>query len=231
MNVRFFIALAIAIFSVVSTAQAQNTQLQQTVPIINKLTPSGMAMIYQAMGFTTEMNEDGGVTYIKVAAPNGAGVFYTAMRDCDLSGCELVQPYGFFRAQGVTLSQLNNLHLEALGVATLVLMPEGRGMAATKIYLQGGISLDNFGFQLGVFIGDLDKVVASIRPGTLASIDVNNESATEGGVLMASVAGWPEGAAVNNVGANAADLVTTGVEKILNGAAPLSAYSINVLEE
>ena len=208
-------------------AIAQNGQLSQAPRIISSMNVTELSAIMQSAGFTTALlEEDGANNKVIEASLEGAGVLYLTLMMCNGPGvaapCELLQPYGLFDGTGVTLSQVNAFNLEQSNISLAGLMPDGSGLIGAKIYLVGGVSEQSFFNSMGLYLKDVDKIVAAITPGALA--DVSYAPAAKG-----SATGITYGASdlpgafskdrvwqVNSVGRNAPIFSTDAVSKILN---------------
>jgi hypothetical protein len=119
-----------------------------------------------------------------IAASAGGDVVHIAMRACAGSGaaspCQLIQPYGFFNGQGVTFDQINNFNMNVGAIATAALLPDSRGIMASKIYLVGGVTKDNVAFELGTYFLDIARLLQSVKPGLVAQISYRPEALTAG---------------------------------------------------
>ena len=82
----------------------------------------------------------------------------------------MLQPYGFFSANGVTLNQLNDFNAKSAARATVMFLDNGAGLVGAKIYTPGGAGTDNLKLQMRLFFHDIDALVTSLKSGGLAQI-------------------------------------------------------------
>ncbi len=200
-------AMGLGLAALFSTASAQNQQLaRKEADPVSAMTADDLATIFQSVGYSAVASVDeAGAPVIEVTAP-GAGTFYVLMRDCAAGSCRFVQPYGIFSGDGVTLGQLNEINLTMLQSGSAMLLPDGDGIIGARIFLNGGISAENLRFQLGVFIQDVDRLVAAIEPGSIATVSY---SKTDNVGFKSEPAVAPRaGDVVNQVGANAPRFMT-----------------------
>ncbi len=210
---RILFAAVLAIFAA-QPAAAQNQMQSGAGAIVNSISPNELISLLQTVSLKTRYVEQSDNTHF-IEADNEGAVVYFALRDCAGAGmaarCGTLQPFGFFNGSGVTFSQLNAFNLERSTVAFSGLNSDGRGIIGSKFYLQAGVSPDHIPFSIGLFFVDVDALLASIQPGTLASFDYNKAPATDSkiandarglahdGLRLASGEDWR----VNAVGANA----------------------------
>lgn len=156
-----------------SGALAQNQLSPAENQIVTSVSPGELVLILQSGDLNARyMGEDGGSHTVEV---NQSGsVVYFALRDCAGIGqqarCALVQPFGFFDAAGVTLSQINDFNLNRSLFSYSALTNDSRGIVATKIYMQAGVSSQHLLFSLGLYFLDLDTLLSAIIPGSIAEI-------------------------------------------------------------
>ncbi|MEL7489777.1 MAG: YbjN domain-containing protein [Pseudomonadota bacterium] len=210
MMIRLFFGIVLLMASA-SAANAQNRLFTQN--IITAISAEDVAQIFTSFGYTANVvSTEGEEPIVEVMQTNGR--FYVAMRQCADGVCQLVQPYGLFNGQGVTLSQLNEINLNRLNIANTMLLDDGAGIIANKVYLQSGASVENLKFNLGLFIQDLNVLVNAIQPGAVATISLPIEK------NLARTHGLPpyllKGASVNAVGVDAPNFITPALAKHLN---------------
>jgi len=136
------VAFAMAVMGtglLATTSSAQNSTFTTGQPVFSNqqvaeaVTAEVIVDVYEGAGFTSSVSyEDDGSPLITSTNQTG-GVIYTLLRDCQNKVCTIVQPYGHFDAQGVTLGQLNNLSLENFNNSEALLLSDGSGIIITKI--------------------------------------------------------------------------------------------------
>ena len=190
-------ALAGALMLTAFPALSQSNQLgSEPSPLVYDVSVNGILGYIQASEmqgrFVNEMEDGSGVSKIVEASSNG-GSFYFALRECDGPGanarCELVEPFGYFNAAGVTLSQTNSFNMETARVSLAGLSTQNRnqGIIGSKIWLNHGITAEHFGFRVALFVQDIDRLLNAIRPGTLATVkyDADNSDISNSSGLVA----------------------------------------------
>lgn len=204
------------------SALAQNTQLSAQGGVIDKISAAEMIKILQSVELSARLIDDAADGTKTIEASSGGDFAYVALRACEgagaESGCEVVQPFGFFNAQGVTLEQLNNFNMNLSTIATAALLPD-RGIVATKFYLNGGVTKVNLTFELGLYFADIGRLLEAVKPGAIARISWKAEdvaAANAGLDLPAFPAG--ESAHVNAVGVERDGLLTEAVQAVLHEA-------------
>ena len=200
-----------ALGAALSSAQAQNQLFADNT--ISAISPEEVAQIFIDFGYAaTVQTVENNDPIIEVMQTGGR--FYVSMRQCNEGECQLVQPYGLFNGQGVTLNQLNAINLNKLNVANTMLLDNGAGIIADKFYLQSGTTVENLKFNLGLFTQDLNIVVNAIQPGAVATISFprKNKNTQE--------PGFPESllknATINAIGVEAPNFMTPALAKHLN---------------
>ena len=145
------------------------------------------------------------------------------MRQCNGPGisalCQLVEPFGYFNGSGVTLAQINEFNLTKANASLAGLIPDGRGLVASKIWLNQGVTAANFGFRVGLFFMDVDLMLNAINPGTLASVSYDGEAVSGGGLASVSYQksddiDWK----VNSVGHNAPEFMNDSIRDLVDRA-------------
>lgn len=205
-------------------ASAQNNQFAAQ-PVIGGITTNEVIAILQSATLTAALIDEDQNGVKTIEASSGDNTVYVALRDCQGAGaaapCALVQPFGLFPAGGVTLDQINNYNINVSAVATAGLMPDNRGVIATKIYLVGGTTQNNLIFELALFFNDIDLLLKSVTPGVIARISYPTEA------LDASRAGF--GATLkgrvytmNAVGGGAPGLMTETIRAALDQRAKIA---------
>ena len=111
---RLLLAAALAVFTL-TPASAQNSMQSGPSAVITTMSPAELISILQNGGLNASymQQNDAGSHYVQV---NQSGaVLYFALRDCQgmdaAARCGIVQPFGFFKADGITFSQLNDFNL------------------------------------------------------------------------------------------------------------------------
>ncbi len=127
-----------------------------------------------------------------------------------------------FNGAGVTLAQINDFNLNASRIAVAGLMPDGKGLLGSKIYLQGGLSENSLRFQIGLSLIDVTTILEGIKPGAIAQVSFKTSDARgAAGDLSASFGlSFPDDLTlkVNPVGANAPAVMTDGIRSLLQSA-------------
>lgn len=210
-------------------AHAQNA-LSASPEVIESLSASDMIAIMQSAGFASSLVEEDATTNTKIveASIEGGGSVYIALRSCDGAGgdaaCRLIQPYGLFPSNGVTLSQINDYNMERSQIAMAGLMQGDAGIIGAKIYLVNGVAFNNFLHSMGLFLQDVDRLVEAIQPGALAEVayrPIESEGNDNQGLrLFASQSGVVKTGAGERslipVGARASNFLNPANRKVLN---------------
>lgn len=193
--------------------------------VITKTSTNDVIAFFQRAGLAAQMiaEEADGTKTIEVGG--GGDTAYIAMRGCDGQGaaarCEVVQPYGFFNASGVTYDQINNFNLSASAIAVAGLLPDGRGVLGSKIYLNGGVTFANVEYELAVYFADISRLLQAIKPGVIAEVNWN-QSPVDGGAVGSPPLKSRDETHVNAVGAGRMGLLTDEMREILSQGAPIS---------
>ena len=204
-------------------AFAQNNQFIDGPKAVSAISTNEIIAILQSVQLNARMIDESADNTKTIEVSAGGDVVYIAMRSCAGAGaaspCQLVQPYGFFNGQGVTFDQINNFNMNVGAIATAALLPDSRGIMASKIYLVGGVTQNNIAFELGVYFMDISRLLQSVKPGLVAQISYRPEA------LTAATAGFeppplPEGEAphVNFVGEAHGALATDAVRTLVSQA-------------
>jgi hypothetical protein len=223
---RLLIAAILALVPL-APASAQNQLQSATDAIIKSISPADLVSTLQQNGLNASyIKANEGVHYLEVNE-DGA-VMYFALRDCAgtdaAAQCGIVQPFGFFAGAGVTLAQLNKFNLERSAIAVAGLEADGNGIIGAKFYLQPGVTRDYILFSLGLYFVDLDTIIESIIPGTMAQVSYEKSktarSKIANGLTGLDIGGVqsPDGVEwrVNAVGANAQSFLTPAFRALVN---------------
>ena len=179
------IGSALLLASIASSAAfAQNEQLISRPRIYEAITTDEIvSMMAELQISLTEVSRDAKVTVFEARTATGA-VFYTALRGCDYAvtpaSCTLVQPYALFKAQGVTLSQINEFNGKKSAGSVGFLMTEDRGVVASKAYFAGGIFalysvvIHKFATLLIIYGLDLVKITENLYFFLIKQLKVEN---------------------------------------------------------
>ncbi|MEM9170056.1 MAG: hypothetical protein AAGC56_10410 [Pseudomonadota bacterium] len=164
--------LAGAVFALSAPASAQNGPGDRTI-VLDSLTVPEFAELFQSAGFATAVQVGpNNFPMIEVTAPGG-GTFYVFARKCAEAGearCDTFELVAYFMATGVTFSAVNDLHTRSVVRSTIMLLDQTRGVVSTKLLMSGGVSPNNIGHHVGVFLSDSDKVISAIAPGVKATV-------------------------------------------------------------
>lgn len=217
---KFVICALGALAAAQGSALAQNLQLTPQGGVIQKISSNDMISILQSVQLGARLIDDAADGTKTIEATAGGDTVYIAMRGCDGAGgaslCELVQPYGFFNAQGVTYDQINSFNMNVSGIATAALLPD-RGVMATKIYLSGGVTQANLIYELGVYFSDISRLIQSVTPGVVAKVSYSAADLAKpnAGVKLPK---FPAGEAphINALGGDADGLMTEAVRAVLD---------------
>lgn len=191
---RFLIAAILALF-VVLPAAAQNQLQSNSGALIKTMSPAELVAMLQANNLNASYLEEGNGGHFVEVNEDGA-VVYFALRDCVqgsaiTSRCGIIQPFGYYNASGVTFAQINAFNFEQSIIGTAGLTTDGTGIVGAKVYLQAGVSIEHVPFSIGLFFVDLDTLIAAINPGTLASLNYDDE-----GIRYSKVASLSRGLAI-----------------------------------
>jgi hypothetical protein len=204
-----------ALAAAAGAASAQNNQLSAQSAVVQSVSANDMIAILQSAGLQAALvHEDGDGTKTIEAAAEGSTV-YVALRACAGAGaaapCALVQPFGFFNGQGVTLGQVNEFNINVSGISTAGLLNDNRGVMAMKMYLNGGVSAENLFYSLAVFFSDISRLLGAIKPGVVAQISYEPTAAAAGAGVDLPAGDYR----VNATGAAAAGLMTPQIRAAL----------------
>jgi hypothetical protein len=210
-----------ALAAVEGSALAQNLQLTPGGAVMQKISSNDLIVILQSAQLAARLIDDAADGTKTIEVSSGGDFVYMAMRGCEGAGgaspCELVQPYGFFNAQGVTLDQVNNFNMNVSGIATAALLPD-RGVMATKIYLNGGVTQSNLVYELSVYFSDITRLLQALKPGAIAQVSYSAEDLARpnAGIDLAS---FPEAETphINAIGSARDGLMTQAVRAVLEG--------------
>jgi hypothetical protein len=210
-----------ALAALEGSALGQNLQLTPGGAVMQKISSNDLIAILQSAQLGARLIDDAADGTKTIEVSSGGDFVYMAMRDCEGAGgaspCELVQPYGFFNAQGVTLDQVNNFNMNVSGIATAALLPD-RGVMATKIYLNGGVTQSNLIYELSVYFSDITRLLQALKPGAIAQVSYSAEDLarpTAGIDLPAFLE--PETPHINAIGGMRDGLMTQAVRAVLEG--------------
>ena len=226
----FLLAAILAGSGIGSGAQAQNQQFVQQPTIVGSVSVNEIIIFLNAAEFSAQLLQefdDGGSPAKIVEATSDGLTIYFGLRECNGAGvtarCQLVEPFAYFNGSGVTLSQLNTFNLSQSKPSFAGLLPEGNGIISSKIWLTQGVTPGNFGFQVGIFLLDIDLVLGAITPGTLASVNYTDDNDTTSRGLIARQpyrerqnVDWQ----VNAVGPKAPDFMNDAVRGLVNHVYP-----------
>ena len=204
---------AIAALTSAAPSLAQNNQLSAAPELKHRLTPDEMTQILTILGFTVGLDSQT-ADMIILSATADDGVFYTGMRDCKDGACSLIEFFGFANGAGVTLGQVNQLNLERTVGATLGLMNDGSVLIARKVYMHGGLTVEHFGFNFGLFVTDLDMTAAAIKPGAKATVSFRKPVTSTAPFKFDTIKAV-KNPIINSTGANAPEFMTPQVAEAL----------------
>jgi len=212
---------ALAALFLAAPAYAQNAM--GGAGVITSISPNELLGDLVGLGIPAKyMGADNGVHYIEISE-DGA-VVYIAFLDCTAGGpearCGLVQPYGYFATDGVTVAHLNAFHVGGTTITFAMLMNDGSGMIASRIFLQGGVTESHILFQLSLYFDDVASWVEGISPGSVASVSFDGKAGPLAGQKFLA-AHKPDGEAwtVNQLGANAPRAAMDKIRNSLSEAA------------
>jgi len=215
MKTIFAAAAAVLLFA---PAQAQNSFGAGAGAVTATISPSELLGDLVDAGLPAKyMGADNGVHYIEIN--EGEAYAYVAMLDCTTGDanarCGIVQPYGYFATDGVTVSHLNAFHVGGTTITFAMLMNDGGGMIATRIFLQGGVTRDHVLFMMSLYFDDVASWLEGVSPGAVASVSFDSAKNGIGAAPSYIAAKKPDGSAwsINRLGANAPK---AGMEKIRN---------------
>ena len=226
---RFLVSLIVAFcFSVIS-ASAQNGPIGgQTRQLIEKVSVNDVTALMETGGFSSQfLGEDAQGVKTVLSTNEQGGAVYFALRACDgtgaNAGCNIVQPYGLFASDGITYAQLNNFNINRSQISLSGLLDDGSGIVAAKIYVVGGITVENFLTSLGLFLRDIEILTSSITPGTLAQVNYPGTSDTDlqsdgiafQGELFRATTDNPSEWRLNPVGRKAPKFLTEKIKALL----------------
>ena len=180
-NLGVFVYICLALF-LTQGAMAQNQMSANQASLISSVSPDELVNVLQSGQFNAQYLEEDNGTHIVELNNNGA-IVYFALRECTGAGaqarCGVLQPFGFFNASGVTFGQINEYNLNRSRFSYAGLMNDGRGVVATKVYLQAGVSELHLVFSLGLYFLDLDTLLTAIQPGAIAGVSFQDRGENE----------------------------------------------------
>ncbi|GEM_PF-4504743 len=147
-------------------------------PNIHKaMTVSQMTGYFERVGFTAQIDPSfQGLDVLQVTTDTGS-TFYTALRGCDAGGaCDLLDVFGYFNSGGLTLDQVNTIHGNDILGSMIILMPNGIGITAKKVFLEGGVTEKNLDIQFAVFLIDIELAVGRAQSAVTASVEGRTEN-------------------------------------------------------
>jgi hypothetical protein len=212
-------AVAALAFLCLTPARAQTNPLPGNSPVITKVTPNDVIAFLQGAGAGAQYLGEDSNGDKTIVATSGGRTAYVILRVCEGSGltgrCNLVQPYGFFDAKGVTYDQMNNFSMNISINSFAGLFPDGRGAVVNRTYLNGGVAFEHVQFGIATLFADLDRMANAIKPGVIASVSWE-KVAPEQGLTMPRLT-LPDGSAphVNAVGGGLEGLLTEELRAIL----------------
>ncbi len=213
------IALSVGVMFASMTGQAQAQanslplpQQSQSRPLVAAVSANEMASLFSSLGFVSTFSSLTATSVQLEVAPQGkpdAGAVYIMLRKCNgatqTAQCSLVQPYGLFPAQSVTPQQLNVLNLKHTKVSVVGIMNAQFGIVGTKIYLNEGVTPHHIAFLLGLFFGDLERIMGALQPvaGTNVSMDLSKETLSDGALgFLGLEGGLDTNLVVNPIGSS-----------------------------
>lgn len=204
----FRLTAAVLTAAFTSGASAQNMQLTQRPPVIEAVTAQWVIdLLAQRQFVGVVVDQTPTHDTLEVTSPGG-GVFYIAIRACSGDApkrCSMLQNFALFDASGVTLSQINTMVRDNFAASYAFLNPEGVGVLANKVFLNGGVTEQNIVTEIGGYLYDLDNLGASIRNGQLATVnfEVRHDAAALGKTKIDNGFSLNGDYIVNPVGRNA----------------------------
>ncbi|GJL95307.1 MAG: hypothetical protein DHS20C05_17120 [Hyphococcus sp.] len=223
---KFILSMVAAFAAATVSASAQNSQLSQpqAIQVMVSISAEDMISLFQELDvpatFASEI--EGNIKIIEVDA-DGASA-YIALSECEGAGvaaaCKLVGPFAYFNGTGVTLAQINTFNLTQTRLSFAGLLDNGNGIIATKVYLEGGVGVANFLFDLGYFFYDAAALLMAIEPGVIAQVNYTPDPNALGvSRQAASILDFdlPDGQVfkVNSVGRNAPTFMTDSLEALI----------------
>ncbi len=161
------ISFAIASGSIALPVLAQNQILgPNTAPadgIFEKKTAQEFVTMFTSKGLDAQLAElnGGGQT---IVIRDGESAFYMKPIGCnfgDAGHCYGIQPYAFVSANGISTDRLNQLNLNHMFVTGHKM--ENNLLIKRAIIFNGGVTPKHFYANITIFIGDLNKMVDSVK--------------------------------------------------------------------
>ena len=205
---RHWFFAALAILGVNATGALAQTALDAAFyeEVVQGMAPADMRRMLEAEGFSVSVDtQNNGVTIFEVTTEE-AGAFYVSLLACQQDVCPQIDVFAFFSSQGITLSQINMLHVEHVA-ATTFMQQTDTGLAARNLLLDGGVTRRNVKFQIDFFLNELDVALGKLQPGAVEAVGFVRNVRKPGFVkpvdLMPSYIRQMKNPKVNAVGANA----------------------------
>ena len=205
---RHWFFAALAILGVNATGALAQTALDAAFyeEVVQGMAPADMRRMLEADGFSVSVDtQNNGVTIFE-ATTEETGAFYVSLLACQQDVCPQIDVFAFFSSQGITLSQINMLHVEHVA-ATTFMQQTDTGLAARNLLLDGGVTRRNVKFQIDFFLNELDVALGKLQPGAVEAVGFVRNVRKPGFVkpvdLMPSYIRQMKNPKVNAVGANA----------------------------
>lgn len=152
-------------------AAAQNNFAAQEV--IHGVSADKILEMFRAAGMSGSLaGASGGDQLVELRSSEGF-VMYVSLSGCSgqiaSSPCSIVKPYAIFN-DALPLEFINQFNFSAANVSTLMRMPDERALLGLKVFLEGGVTLDNLRTYFGHYL--LDAVLLLEGPQDNAATNV-----------------------------------------------------------
>lgn len=189
--------------------------------IVETISVNQLIGILQSAGFTATLISEEAAGDKFIEASLSGGTLYFVLRDCSgqgvLAGCSLVQPFGRFEGDGVTLAQINQYNLQHSRLALAGLDTDGDGIIGAKIYLVEGVTPESFFHSVALFLLDVDTLFSAILPGPLAEVSYSATAPAPAALSKIVAARGENPLKVNAVGARAPRFLTDKTAAAVSG--------------
>lgn len=218
---------ALALFAVAGAqpGAAQNLQFSQAPSVIQFVTPSDIAVIFQRVGWSvSEMAPETNSRTLRIQTTEGL-IFLVVLRGCETgptgaAECAQVQPYAAFTGFGVTLSDVNSFNLDRSRIATLMLTPNDDAILGARFFVSGGVARANLDVNLGNYLFDVANFVEGASSGARTNVSFKPTNEAEGFDFPHLSAPLAEGLARRNpIGKAAPSVPRAAIEAIMSGPA------------
>lgn len=163
------VALCLGLAAGAPLAHAQSNPLGAkplSDTIIRDIDIGDLATLLASEGLgAREIVDPNGIRLIEVTVP-GSGSFYVVPLACadeaNKKGCTLVQPFANLGGSRSSYQSVNDFNRDRTRLGTMMIAPTGSVLAATKIFLGGGVTTDHVVGSVALLVMDIDNYIGSL---------------------------------------------------------------------